>query len=63
MPRINNVRRVEYVAMELERTEADYLLLFLDKARAQMVSDGSNTASNLAVLNSLEQALHGALRT
>lgn len=62
MARFNTIRRVEYVSMELERTEADYLILFLDKARAQMTSDGSNTPSNIAVLNSLETALQQALR-
>lgn len=62
MAKFGKVRRVTTLQMEIDLTEADFLLLALDKARTQMVNDGSNTSENIRMLNELELNLHSALQ-
>jgi hypothetical protein len=49
---------VEYITVEFDRAELDYMLFFLDKARTQMINDGTGTPDRVAVLNEFEQAMY-----
>lgn len=62
MARFGKVKRVTSIQMELDMDEADRLLFFLDKARTQMMNDGSNTVDNMQVLAQLEQPLYNAIK-
>lgn len=62
MVRFGKVKRVTSIQMELETEDAECLLFLLGKARNQMITDGTNTAERVEVLNQMEQALYGALR-
>lgn len=58
MVRGKRVSVVEYITVEFDRAELDYMLFFLDKARIQMNSDGTNTPDRMAVLNEFEQTMY-----
>lgn len=62
MAKFSKMTRVVSLRMELEMEELDYLILFLDKARTQMINDGSNTAANMTALTVLEQQIQSVLR-
>lgn len=59
--KFGKVKRVTSMQMELELQEAECLLFLLGKARTQMITDGSNTAERVEVLDQMEHALIGVL--
>lgn len=63
MVRGKRISVVEYITVEFDRAELDYMLFFLDKARTQMSTDGTNTPDRMAVLNEMEQTMYGVSKS